>query len=124
MTETTTRVGRTIAIVGGGFSGVITAVHLLRGGFGTPVRIVLINRSGPMARGVAYGTRTEAHVLNVAAGRMSALADDEHGFLRFAQARMPGVDGGSFVPRRLYGDYLEHALADAMTNAPPGVERT
>lgn len=111
----------TIAIIGGGFSGVVTAVHLLRGGLGGPGRVLLINRSGRMARGVAYGTRTEAHVLNVAAGRMSALADDEDSFLRFVRARTPSVDGGSFVPRRLYGDYLGTLLEDAIANAAPGV---
>lgn len=112
---------KTIAIVGGGFSGVVTAVHLLRAGLGGPARIVLINRSGRMARGVAYGSRTEAHVLNVAAGRMSALADDEESFLRFARARDARFDSGSFVPRRLYGDYLGHLLDDAIATAAPDV---
>ena len=44
----------TIAIVGGGFSGTLTAVHLLRGEWPGGLHVVLVNRSGPLARGVAY----------------------------------------------------------------------
>jgi len=108
----------TLAIIGAGFSGTLTAVHLLRRG--RRLRVVLINRSGQMARGVAYGTRTEAHVLNVPAGRMSAFPDDEESFLRFARKHDASLSGASFVPRRLYGEYLEALLAEAAANAPPG----
>jgi uncharacterized NAD(P)/FAD-binding protein YdhS len=111
-----------IAIIGAGFSGVITAVHLLRGdGKGSPCSVMLINRSGRTARGVAYGTRSAAHVLNVPAGRMSAFADDEESFLRFARERDSTVSGGSFVSRSLYGDYLDQLLLEAEASAPAGI---
>jgi hypothetical protein len=97
---------RTVVVAGAGFSGVVVAAHLLRRGGGGPPRVVLVNRSGTMARGVAYGTNSPAHVLNVAAGRSGASPDDPDGFLRFARGRDPGVTAGNFVPRRLYGDYL------------------
>jgi len=103
-----------IAVIGAGFSGVITAVHLLRGA----CSVTLINRSGRMARGVAYGTNTPGHVLNVPAGRMSAFADDEESFVRFVQQREPGVTGGSFVSRSLYGDSLDHILSEAEAATP------
>lgn len=103
----------TLAVVGAGFSGTMVTAQLLRRLAGTPSRIVLINRSGPMARGVAYGTRSSRHVLNVPAGRMSAFPDDEESFLRFARTALPDVTGGTFVPRRLYGDYLSHILHEA-----------
>jgi len=114
----------TIAIVGGGFSGTLTAVHLLRGEWPGGVRVVLINRSGPLARGVAYGTRSAAHVLNVPAARMSAFPHDEEHFLRFARGRDPRVAGGDFVPRSLYGDYLEWVLEEAVAAAAPGTRFT
>ncbi|HZF48380.1 MAG TPA: FAD/NAD(P)-binding protein [Polyangiaceae bacterium] len=110
----------TVAIIGAGFSGTLTAVHLLRRGLPQGLRVLLINRSGLMARGVAYGTRTSAHVLNVPAGRMSAMPDDEESFVRFARWHDPTVTGGSFVPRRLYGDYLGALLDNAAAAAPPG----
>lgn len=86
------------------------------------MRVILINRSGRLARGVAYGTRTEAHVLNVPAGRMSAFPEDEEDFLRFAREAAPGSDAGSFVPRQLYGEYLETILSRAEAGAARGVE--
>jgi uncharacterized NAD(P)/FAD-binding protein YdhS len=110
---------RTVVVIGAGFSGTLAAAHLLRQGIGAPLRVVLVNRSGPIARGVAYGTRSEAHVLNVPAGRMSAFPDDEGSFLRFAQRHDPAVTGGSFVPRHLYGQYLEEVLREAAQSAAP-----
>lgn len=113
---------RTVAIIGSGFCGTLAAVHVLRGGAGgAPLRVVLVNRSGPQARGVAYGTRSERHLLNVPAARMSAFPEDEAHFLRFAQRAVPGLRGGDFVPRRLYGEYLDALLADAERERAPGV---
>ncbi len=110
----------TIAVIGAGFSGTMTAVHLLRRGLPGGLRVLLVNRSGLMARGVAYGTRSAEHVLNVPAGRMSALPDDEESFVRFARRHDPTVKGGSFVSRRLYGDYLGSLLDGAAASAPVG----
>lgn len=119
-----------IVIIGGGFSGTLTAIHLLRRGFGKVGRLVLVNRSGAMARGVAYGTTSEFHVLNVPAGRMSAFDDDPDSFVRFVRTRGETtgsgaeVDGGTFVGRHLYGAYLESLLTEACAQAPDGcVER-
>ncbi|HEX5726023.1 MAG TPA: FAD/NAD(P)-binding protein [Longimicrobiaceae bacterium] len=114
----------TIVIVGGGFSGTLTAVHLLRGEWPEGLHLVLVNRSGPLARGVAYGTRSAAHVLNVPAARMSAFPEDEEHFLRFARGRDPAVAGGDFVQRSLYGDYLEWVLREAVEACPAGTRFT
>lgn len=103
---------RTIAIVGGGFSGAVTAVQLMRLAR-SPLQVLLINESGRMARGLAYGTHSNAHVLNVPAGNMSALADDPDDFLRYCRWSDPQVQPQSFVPRRLYGAYLEALLSTA-----------
>ncbi len=109
---------RTIVIVGGGLSGTLTAVHLMRRAVEADLRIVLINRSGLLARGVAYGTRSADHVLNVPAARMSAFESDEGHFLRYAQQREASLQAGSFVRRELYGDYLEWALHSAHQALP------
>ncbi|MFT4046378.1 MAG: FAD/NAD(P)-binding protein [Solimonas sp.] len=111
---------KTIAIIGAGFCGTALAVHLLRRPPVTPLDVVLINRSGLMARGVAYGTRTNSHVLNVPAARMGALPGEEDGFLQFARRQDPKVNGASFVARRCYGDFLEALLAEAAVRAPSG----
>lgn len=57
---------RTVAITGAGFSGTAMAINLLRQG-NRDVRGILINRSGGMARGLAYGTSSSQHLLNVPA---------------------------------------------------------
>ena len=113
----------TIAVVGGGFSGVLAAVHMLRM---APAgsHLVLVNRSGPTGRGVAYGTRSERHLLNVPAARMSAFPDDEEHFLRFARTRLQEVEGGSFLPRALYGEYVDAVLTGAVAEAAERVRYT
>ena len=110
----------TIAVVGSGFSGVMTAVHLLRGPSSRPVRVLMVNRSGVMARGVAYGTSSPSHLLNVPAGKMSALPDDPGHFLRFAQSLDSSITPVSFVRRSIYGAYLEHLLSEATAGRPHG----
>ena len=52
---------------------------------------------------------------------MSVSENDSVGFLRFAQQRLPRARGGDFLPRELYGDYLEQLLDEAERSAGPGV---
>ncbi len=118
---------RSIAIIGGGFSGTLIATHLLRrAAAGT--RITLIERRLAVGRGVAYGTECDRHLLNVPAGRMSALADEPEHFLAWVRARVgqPGyperTEPGDFVPRMIYGDYVAALLTAARQQAAPGVE--
>ncbi|WP_447776937.1 FAD/NAD(P)-binding protein [Pseudomonas chlororaphis] len=100
---------KTLVVIGAGFSGAVTAAQFLRR---SPpgVRVVLINRSGAMARGLAYGTNSSLHLLNVPAGNMSAYVDEPDHFLRFCQAQDAAYTASSFVPRKLYGDYLASVL--------------
>jgi len=79
----------TIAIIGGGFSGTMTAVNLARVGT-WPLRVCLINSGHPTGRGVAYGTRRAEHLLNVAARNMSAFPDHPNHFLDWL-ARAPST---------------------------------
>ncbi|HEX5585654.1 FAD/NAD(P)-binding protein [Gaiella sp.] len=105
--------GRTIAIVGAGFSGITVAVHLLRAAPPGLDRLYLVERAEGRVGGVAYRTPSASHTLNVPAGRMSAFEDDPEDFLRFVRRREPALTGGSFVPRKLYGEYLADALEEA-----------
>jgi uncharacterized NAD(P)/FAD-binding protein YdhS len=108
---------RRIAIVGAGFSGTVLAVQLLRQAGTQPLHIMLLERGPVMARGLAYGTTDAAHLLNVPAGNMSALADVPDHFLRHAQALDPGVQPHSFLPRRDYGHYLQALLKETVQAA-------
>ena len=111
-----------VAIIGAGFSGIATATNLARLPWPRGVRIVLIERAPRFARGVAYSTQHPLHLLNVPAGRMGALADDEGHFLRWLRRTDPSVTGDAFVPRKRYGDYLEWLIEDATSRAAANVE--
>lgn len=112
---------RTIVIVGGGFSGTVLATMLLRRPHPGSARLVVIERGSHIGRGVAFARRDHPYLLNVPTGRMSSNPDDPLEFLRFARRREPDVDAESFVPRALYGDYLEESLLAAQLAAPANV---
>lgn len=107
----------TVAIIGAGFSGTMVAAHLLRSK--APLQILLFERSGQFTAGVAYGTSSGSHMLNVPAGRMSAYPDHADHFLHWAHAVDPSITGASFVQRRLYGRYLADLLDEAQRQAGP-----
>jgi uncharacterized NAD(P)/FAD-binding protein YdhS len=104
-----------IAIVGSGFSGIMTAVNLAR--LSTrPLQLTVINSRRPAGRGVAYSTRRPEHLLNVAARNMSAFRDEPDHFLRWLRTRsefdsMPEIElRERFIPRMVYGDYLRSIM--------------
>ena len=106
---------KTIAIIGGGFSGTLVAVNLARLGE-SAFRVALVNRGRPLARGIAYSTKRPEHLLNVVARNMSALADHPDHFLDWLRTRHEFADLAesslreAFIPRRVYGDYLRSLL--------------
>jgi uncharacterized NAD(P)/FAD-binding protein YdhS len=106
-----------VAIVGGGASGTLLAIALLRrapDGF----RLLLVDRGGDFARGIAYRTEEPSHILNVTAERMSALADEEGHFLAWLRRRDPSAGPDTYAVRHLYGDYLGEVLSESQTFAP------
>jgi len=113
---------RTIVIVGAGFSGTLVAANLLKSQHWAATQITLIERTAKFARGKAYAQRGYPYLLNVPAGRMSANSNSPLDFLNFAQERIPGATAEDFLPRELYGQYLEATLLDAEVCAAPHVE--
>jgi uncharacterized NAD(P)/FAD-binding protein YdhS len=104
---------RTIAIVGGGFSGTVLAAALLRQPLSQPCRIVLVERREQIGRGVAYRRSQFRPLLNVPAERMSADPADALQFARFAQRCGSDSAAQQFLPRELYGEYLQDLLRQA-----------
>jgi uncharacterized NAD(P)/FAD-binding protein YdhS len=102
-----------VIIVGGGASGVLLAFHLLSG-WAVNLRVTIVEKRPELGRGVAYCTTNPVHLLNVRAANMSAVPNDPDHFLRWLDARVERSNGNegcrtdpfSFVPRRMYGDYL------------------
>ncbi|WCT72821.1 FAD/NAD(P)-binding protein [Sphingomonas naphthae] len=103
-----------IAIVGGGFSGSLLAINLLR--HDGPRATLIERRSRQLGRGVAYSAAHPSHLLNVRAGNMSALPDDPDHFVRWLAARGEG-DRATFVPRTTYGLYLREMLDEAIVRS-------
>ena len=99
-----------VAIVGGGASGTILAAQLARRG----IRSALIDGSGRMGRGVAYSTQEDAHLLNVRAEGMSAVAGEPEHFSNWFEQR--GGDRRGFAQRRLFADYLAELLENAVAS--------
>lgn len=95
----------TVAVIGGGFSGAMTAAHLTARGI-----TAVVIEPGTLGRGLAYGETGSDLVLNVPAGNMSALPSDRDHFKHWLAAR--NLDQ-VFAPRALYGRYLADAISDA-----------
>ncbi len=103
-------------------------MHLLREAR-APLTIHLIEQHGWFGRGVAYSTGNPSHLLNVRVANMSALPDEPADFLLWLWRFDYNVDGlpippsgHAFVPRSVYGTYLEDTLLAACKAAAPGVE--
>jgi uncharacterized NAD(P)/FAD-binding protein YdhS len=110
---------QTIVIVGAGYCGSVLAANLLRS---PGVRdIVLIERGTTIGRGVAYASHEVPYVLNVPAGRLSVQPGDPLHFLRYVRQSQPDADAEDFMPRSMYGDYLQEVLDEAERQAPAGV---
>ncbi|MDS6490849.1 FAD/NAD(P)-binding protein, partial [Xanthomonas perforans] len=112
-----------IAIVGGGASGVLVALQLLRQA-AAPLQIVMIEPHAALGEGVAYSTARGEHLLNVPAARMSALPELPHDFVDYlrANACCPELDDAQlpqqFVGRRHYAPYLRDRLQAARAHSP------
>jgi uncharacterized NAD(P)/FAD-binding protein YdhS len=108
-------------VVGGGAAGVITAANLLREAGGTPLDVRIVERGDVVGPGLAYGTHESLHLLNNYAGRMSAFEDDPGHLVRWCRAQDDIVHPDTFLPRQVYGAYLESLLEAPV---PAGSRRT
>jgi uncharacterized NAD(P)/FAD-binding protein YdhS len=116
-----------IAVVGGGFSGAMSAVNIARL-TAQPLHIVVINDGPSAGRGVAYGLRRPEYLLNVAVRNMSAFPHEPDHFLQWLRTRSefeltPEIElRERFIPRQIYGDYLrsivQHHLQSTSTKSP------
>ena len=108
--------GPVIAVVGAGFSGLLTAVHLLR--LDPAVRVALIERRAVFGPGVAYDTGNPGHLLNVRLDRMSAFPDQPDHLADWLAEQPAWRAQDGFITRGVYGDYLKALLDQALEGAP------
>lgn len=113
---------KTVAIIGAGFSGTVILTYLIKL-FKASFRIVLIEKTGFFAQGVAFSTKDKWHFLNVRTNAMSAFEDDRDHFYRWLLERKKDWEAEfdnfalkpeTFAPRKLYGMYLERILEQAL----------
>jgi len=105
---------QTVAVIGGGFSGLLTALHLLHGDPDVVVR--LVERAPRFARGRAYAPGQADHLLNVRAANMSAFADRPGHFVEWLAAEGEASGPDAFISRARYGDYLQSLLRDEIVD--------
>ena len=102
-----------VVVVGAGAAGTLTASHLVTG-LSSRYRVVLVDPSATTGRGPAYSTPDARHLLNVPASGMSAFPRDPEHFFRWVRSHHdPETQPQDFVPRRVYGDYVEGLLTNA-----------
>lgn len=108
---------RRVAIIGGGAAAVALLSELVERA-AAPLHLDWYTGGAARpGRGIAYGTESPRHLLNVRAATMGMFSRRPRGFLDFAQRLAPQTAGTDFLPRRLYGEYLEHEAAHALAQA-------
>ncbi|HRK31218.1 MAG TPA: FAD/NAD(P)-binding protein [Tepidisphaeraceae bacterium] len=112
-----------VAIMGGGFSGTMTAAHLIHNATmsNQKLHLMMIDRQAAFGEGVAYRTNDLNHLLNVPAAKMSAFPDLPDDFLRWAQARDGRIKPSDFLPRKWYGQYIRETFMKCAASAGQGV---
>jgi uncharacterized NAD(P)/FAD-binding protein YdhS len=111
--------GVAIVVIGGGFTGSVFALKALRAM--PDAQVVVIEQRSALGRGVAYGEASPFHLLNVPVARAEAgLQPSFADWVRLRSIDLSdaieesgGDLGAAFVPRDLYGDYLEHLVRTA-----------
>jgi len=113
-----------VFIIGGGLSGVLVAVYLAAQNNGA--EIVLVEKvPEKLGRGVAYQQDFINQPLNVVAGSMSLYEEVPDDFVKWLQSNsfrysnlIAGINPRSFVPRKIFGDYVTEKLKEAHRSYP------
>lgn len=99
-----------VAVVGAGFSGLLTTLNILR--LDPDVQVRLIEKRGVFGLGPAYATANPKHLLNVRLGHMSAFPDQQHHLTDWMARQTSWSARDDFISRGTYGQYLAHLLEE------------
>lgn len=105
-----------VAIIGAGFSGSLTALNLLA--TSPRISVTLIDCRGTFGPGLAYTVPSDRFKLNVRAKAMGAFPSDPEGFFRWLKERQPSVSPEAFISRRWYGEYLQELVRERASARP------
>lgn len=121
----------TVAVIGGGMSGTLFGLKLAAAR--PDFHVIVIEATRRIGRGLAYGACSPQHLLNVPISRMEVglkpgFADWLQANPNAREALSTGLEEsggdlhGVFVPRALFGAYLEERLEEALvTGDGPGL---
>jgi uncharacterized NAD(P)/FAD-binding protein YdhS len=104
-----------VVVIGGGAAGAAVVAELLAQA-DQRVHLTWVAGAQGLGRGVAYATTNPEHILNVRAANMGLLADDTGEFVRFAKNSGGHVEPIDFLPRSLFGDYVQSTLQRLMSD--------
>jgi len=105
---------RRCVIIGGGAAGAALVAQLARQPARDTLAIDWVVGAQAPGRGIAYATDDDSHLLNVRAAAMSSVGGAPPGdFAEYLRGRGFDQIAADFVPRALYGDYVQHAIAQA-----------
>ncbi|SKD04934.1 Uncharacterized NAD(P)/FAD-binding protein YdhS [Burkholderia sp. CF099] len=120
----------TIIVVGGGFAGAVTAIHLIRAALDNatraPLEIHIVESDGEIGRGIAYSTRNDDHIVNGPAALFGLYPNAPSHLVEWLEANAaahgwappPGVPFTDAFPSRwLYGTYVQSTLQQAIASA-------
>ena len=102
----------TVAVIGAGFSGLLTTLNILR--MSPDVSVQLIERRGVFGLGPAYATGNPKHLLNVRLSNMSAFPDRPNHLAEWMAVQPAWFARDDFITRGDYGRYLAHLLDEAL----------
>ena len=111
-----------VAIIGGGFSGTMTAVQLIENSQ-KPIKITVFSPKEKLNRGIAYSSYSLNHLLNVVASKMSAFTDKPSHFVEWLLQHPiyskidVNIISTLFIPRTFYGDYISNIWHNALSLA-------
>ena len=111
-----------ICVVGGGFTGVAAAIACLER-LREPFRLILVEPSAWLGRGVAFGGHYPLHLLNVRTRDLSIRLSQPGDFLNWVFHQLDqgennaGLHEGlahTFLPRQLFGEYVRQRFFEAV----------
>lgn len=105
-----------IAIIGGGAAGAAVFGALLSRDTADVVHWV-IGDTRNAGLGIAYSTQDEHHLLNVRASGMGLYLDADEDFATYGSRQCAGSKPTDFLPRRLFGQYIESQLRKRISRA-------
>src|SRR6478752_2499435 len=112
----------TVCVVGGGFTGAAASIACLAR-IDRPFRLIVVEPSASLGRGVAYGAHHPLHLLNARTRDLSVRAGQPGDFLNWAFRQLDqgenhaGLHEGlahTFLPRQLFGEYVRERFFEAV----------